>query len=81
MVRSNATYEAVRTRCLAFQKEGYCYQKWLIADGPGSGPEGMRRYIELVRTLRETLADDAQIMVDSFSGWDLDYAPRVGSSG
>jgi L-alanine-DL-glutamate epimerase-like enolase superfamily enzyme len=66
--------EAVRTRCVQLQKEGYRYQKWFIAYGPGSGPEGMRKNVELVRILRETLGDDTELMFDSFSGWDLDYA-------
>jgi len=66
--------EAVRNRCLVLQKEGYRYQKWFLAYGPGSGPDGMRKNVELVRILRETLGDDTELMFDSFSGWDLDYA-------
>ena len=66
--------EAVRKQCLANQKEGYRYQKWFMAYGPGSGPEGMRKNVELVRILRETLGDDTELMFDSFSGWDLSYA-------
>lgn len=66
--------EAVRTRALAIQKEGFRYQKWFIGYGPGSGPEGMRKNVDLVRILRETLGDDTELMFDSFSGWDQDYA-------
>ena len=66
--------EAVRRRCLSIQKEGYRYQKWFVAYGPGSGPEGMRKNVELVRILRETLGNDTELMFDSFSGWDLSYA-------
>lgn len=66
--------EAVRTRCLAIKNEGYRYQKWFIGYGPGSGAEGMRKNIDLVKTLRETLGDDTELMFDSFSGWDLNYA-------
>jgi L-rhamnonate dehydratase len=66
--------DAVRSRCLLLQKEGYRYQKWFLAYGPGSGPDGMRKNIELVRILRETLGDDTELMFDSFSGWDLNYA-------
>ncbi len=66
--------EAVRTRALAVQKEGYRYQKWFMGYGPGSGPEGMRKNVELVRILRETLGDDTELMFDAYSGWDQDYA-------
>jgi L-rhamnonate dehydratase len=66
--------DAVRRQALAFQKDGFRYQKWFMAYGPGSGPEGMRKNVELVRILRETLGEDAEIMFDAYSGWDQDYA-------
>jgi L-rhamnonate dehydratase len=65
--------EAVRTRALANQKEGYRYQKWFMGYGPGSGPEGMRKNVELVRILRETLGEDTELMFDAYSGWDQTY--------
>jgi L-alanine-DL-glutamate epimerase-like enolase superfamily enzyme len=66
--------EAVRTRCLELKNEGFRYQKWFMGYGPGSGPEGMRKNIELVKILRETLGDDTELMFDAYSGWDQDYA-------
>jgi L-alanine-DL-glutamate epimerase-like enolase superfamily enzyme len=66
--------EMVRTRALAVQSQGYRYQKWFMGYGPGSGPEGMRKNVELVRILRETLGDDTELMFDAYSGWDQDYA-------
>jgi len=66
--------EAVRKRCLAVKQEGYRYQKWFIGYGPGSGVEGLKKNVELVRILRETLGDDTQLMFDAFSGWDQTYA-------
>jgi L-rhamnonate dehydratase len=66
--------EAVRKRCLQLKDEGFRFQKWFMGYGPGSGPEGMRKNVELVKTLRETLGDDYEIMFDAFSGWDQDYA-------
>ena len=42
--------------------------------GPGSGPEGMRKNVELVRILRETLGDDTELMFDAYSGWNQNYA-------
>jgi L-rhamnonate dehydratase len=65
---------AVRSRALALQKEGYRYQKWFMAYGPGSGPEGMRKNVELVRILRETLGENTELMFDAYSGWDQSYA-------
>jgi L-alanine-DL-glutamate epimerase-like enolase superfamily enzyme len=66
--------EAVHTRALALKAEGYRYQKWFMGYGPGSGPEGMRKNVELVKVLREAVGEDVELMFDAYSGWDLDYA-------
>ena len=71
---SSLELEAVRKRCLELKSQGFRYQKWFIGYGPGSGPEGMRKNVELVKTLRETLGEDYELMFDAFSGWDQDYA-------
>ena len=65
---------AVRTRALAIKNEGYRFQKWFMGYGPGSGPEGMRKNVELVRILRETVGDDTELMFDAYSGWTQNYA-------
>jgi L-rhamnonate dehydratase len=64
----------VRERALALKAEGYRAQKWFLAYGPGSGPDGMRKNVELVRILRETLGDSTDLMFDAYSGWDEAYA-------
>jgi L-alanine-DL-glutamate epimerase-like enolase superfamily enzyme len=66
--------DAVRTRCRALQAEGYRFQKWFMAYGPGSGPEGMGKNVQLVQILRETLGDNTELMFDAYSGWDSSYA-------
>src|SRR3954452_14723697 len=45
-----------------------------MAYRPGSGTDGMRRNVEPVKILRETLGDDNERMFDAFSGWDLTCA-------
>lgn len=66
--------DKVRERCMALKAEGYRAQKWFMAYGPGSGPEGMQKNVELVRLLRETLGNSTDLMFDAYSGWDLNYA-------
>jgi L-rhamnonate dehydratase len=66
--------DAVRKRATELKNHGFRYQKWFIGYGPGSGPEGMEKNVELVKTLRETLGEDSEIMFDAYSGWDQDYA-------
>lgn len=56
------------------KSEGYRSQKWFLAYGPGSGMEGLKKNVELVRVLREAVGDDVQLMFDAFMGWQLDYA-------
>jgi L-alanine-DL-glutamate epimerase-like enolase superfamily enzyme len=66
--------EAVRTRSRAFKDEGFRYEKWFLAYGPGDGYEGLKKNVELVKNLREALGEEIEIMFDAFSGWDLNYA-------
>ena len=67
----------VRERALAVQAQGYRAQKWFFRHGPMSGPDGMRKNVEMVRTLRQTLGNDDEIMLDCWQSWDLTYAVRM----
>jgi len=66
--------EAVRERSAALLKEGFRNQKWFIAYGPADGREGLKKNVELVATLRQTIGDSVELMFDAFMGWHLDYA-------
>ena len=66
--------DAVRRRAVQLKDMGFRYQKWFMGWGPGSGEEGMRKNVEVVKTLRETLGEDYELMFDAFSGWDSNYA-------
>lgn len=63
----------VRERALACQAQGFKAQKWFFRHGPMSGPEGLLKNVELVRTLRETLGDDYPIMLDCWQSFDYPY--------
>jgi L-rhamnonate dehydratase len=64
----------VRARAAEYQALGYRAQKWFFRHGPMSGLEGMRDNVALVRTLRETLGEDADIMLDCWQSFDPIYA-------
>jgi L-alanine-DL-glutamate epimerase-like enolase superfamily enzyme len=66
--------EKAQARAVQLKKEGYRYQKWFLAYGPGDGPEGMKKNVDLVRLLREAVGEEAELMFDVYSGWDLTYA-------
>jgi L-alanine-DL-glutamate epimerase-like enolase superfamily enzyme len=59
---------------LQFKKEGYQHEKWFLAEGPGSGPAGFKKNVEMVRILRQTLGDEMGLMVDAWMSMDLNYA-------
>ncbi len=64
----------VRERAAEYQALGYRAQKWFFRHGPMSGPDGMRENVALVRTLRETLGEDADLMLDCWQSFDPIYA-------
>ena len=65
--------DKAQTRAAQLKHEGYRYQKWFLAYGPGDGPEGLRKNVDLVRMLREAVGEDVELMFDVYSGWDLTY--------
>lgn len=71
----------VRERAAEYQAMGYTAQKWFFRHGPASGPEGMRKNVELVRILRETLGPDDDIMLDCWQSMEptyvIDLASRI----
>lgn len=66
--------DKVRAKSAQFKKEGFRYQKWFLAYGPGDGYEGLKKNVELVRILRETVGEETELMFDAYMGWDTTYA-------
>jgi L-rhamnonate dehydratase len=64
----------VRERAVQFKEAGYTAQKWFFRHGPMSGFDGLKRNVGLVRTLRETLGEDYDIMLDCWQSMNFDYA-------
>lgn len=63
----------VRDRALEFRERGFRAQKWFFRHGPGSGRAGLEKNVELVRTLRDALGDDDDIMLDCWQSFDYRY--------
>ena len=64
----------VGERAKEFRDMGFTAQKWFFRHGPGAGHAGKEKNLQLVRTLRETLGDDVDLMFDCWMSWDLQYA-------
>ncbi len=60
-----------------YKEEGYRAMKLRFGWGPAEGASGMQRNIDLVRTVREAVGDDVDVMADAYMGWTLDYAKRM----
>ena len=69
----------VRARSQEYQAKGFRAQKWFFRHGPASGPEGMRKNVQLVRTLRDALGPDDSIMLDCWQSMDVPYVIELAS--
>jgi len=60
-----------------YKEEGYRAMKLRFGWGPIDGAAGMQRNVELVRTVRQVVGDEIDVMADAYMGWTLDYARRM----
>jgi L-rhamnonate dehydratase len=67
----------VAERAKQHQELGYSAQKWFFRHGPMSGAEGFAKNVELAETLRETLGDADDIMLDCWQSMDVNYVIRL----
>lgn len=67
----------VRERAQLMVEQGYKAQKWFFRYGPSDGLEGMEKNVALIRTVRETVGPNVEIMVDCFMGGDATYVIRL----
>lgn len=60
-----------------YKDEGFKAMKLRFGWGPTDGAAGMQHNLDLVRTVRETVGADIDVMADAYMGWTLDYAKRM----
>ena len=60
-----------------YKDDGYKAMKLRFGWGPNDAAAGMQRNVDLVRTVRETVGDEIDMMADAYMGWTLDYAKRM----
>lgn len=60
-----------------YRSEGYRAMKLRFGWGPADGAKGMQGNVELVRTVREAVGSEIDVMADAYMGWTLDYAKRM----
>jgi L-rhamnonate dehydratase len=69
--------DLVAAEALSFVKMGFRALKQRFGYGPREGLVGMRKNVELIRTVRETVGPDIELMADAYMGWDVLYAIRM----
>jgi L-rhamnonate dehydratase len=60
-----------------YREQGYRAMKLRFGWGPVDGAAGMQRNLELVRTVRDVIGYEIDLMADAYMGWTLDYARRM----
>lgn len=57
-----------------YVKDGYTAMKMRFGYGPLDGRPGMAKNIELVKTIRDAIGYDIDLMADAYMGWTAQYA-------
>src|SRR5204862_4000991 len=65
--------EDLAAEAMRYKNDVYKPMKLRFGWGPTDGAAGMRRNLDLVRTVRETVGDEIDVMADAYMGWTLDY--------
>lgn len=61
----------------SFLKRGFTAMKQRFGYGPSDGNAGIRKNLELVKTVRDVVGPDVDLMADAYMGWDVPYAIRM----
>jgi L-alanine-DL-glutamate epimerase-like enolase superfamily enzyme len=69
--------EKVAQRCLEFVDKGFKAMKWFFRHGPGSGSAGIEKNVELVRTIRDAVGYDVELMLDCWMSWTIPYTVKM----
>lgn len=66
--------EELKQEARSWLSAGFRRLKQRFGFGPKDGPEGMRKNVDLVRTVREVVGDEVDLAADAYMGWDVGYA-------
>ncbi|MCE5258710.1 MAG: L-rhamnonate dehydratase [Chloroflexi bacterium] len=69
--------DALAAEAQSYLDQGFTAMKQRFGYGPRQGLAGMRKNIELVRTVREVIGPDVELASDAYMGWDVQYAIRM----
>src|SRR5262245_14188717 len=68
--------DALAAEASTWAAQGFGAVKQRLPNGPLEGRPGMRRNVELVRTVVDAVGPDVDVMADAYMSWDAGYAVR-----
>ncbi|HEY1216273.1 MAG TPA: enolase C-terminal domain-like protein, partial [Bryobacteraceae bacterium] len=71
------TLDKLAAEAANYVSQGYKAMKMRFGWGPVDGAAGMQRNVELLKTLREVIGYDVDLMAAAYMGWTLVYARRM----
>ncbi len=69
--------ESLFKEAKSYADQGFKAVKLRFGWGPKDGIEGINKNLELIKTVREAVGPDIDIMGDAYMGWSLEYAKRM----
>jgi L-alanine-DL-glutamate epimerase-like enolase superfamily enzyme len=69
--------EKLAEEATEYKRQGFRAVKLRFGWGPTDGRAGMLSNVNLVRTVREAVGDEIDVMAEAYMGWTLDYAQRM----
>jgi L-alanine-DL-glutamate epimerase-like enolase superfamily enzyme len=69
--------DAMQQEAAAAKAHGYSGYKMRFGWGPKDGAAGMRENLKRVEAVREVIGWDADLMLECYMGWNVDYAKRM----
>jgi L-rhamnonate dehydratase len=69
--------EKVVERCQEYVEKGFQAMKWFFRHGPGSGSSGVEKNVELVKTIRDAVGYDVELMLDCWMSWTVPYTVKM----
>jgi L-alanine-DL-glutamate epimerase-like enolase superfamily enzyme len=68
--------DALAAEAAGWADQGFRAVKQRLPYGPLEGKEGIRRNVDLVRTVVDAVGPDVDVMADAYMSWDVGYAIR-----
>lgn len=69
--------DALAEEAQSYVDQGFDMVKMRFGWGPKDGPAGMRKNLDLVKTVREVIGPDRDLMLECYMGWNLEYTKRM----